>query len=183
MTSELDDSDPDAPVAVEFQEKYWRDRGKGGPRPLSEYLALFPEHRNVVIREYLAAEGVVQTLPDATAPLRVRRRPRRESRWGPTASCARSAVADRAPSTSPRTSASDARSRSRCSRRLAISGRTPSCDSTAKPRSHRASTTRGSARSSTSVAPTGSRTSRCATSRERASPGSSPRRANRAPRS
>src|SRR5262245_3224844 len=52
-----EDTDPNVRIAVRFQEAYWRDRDAGRRRSLAEYLELFPDRHEVIVREYLAAEG------------------------------------------------------------------------------------------------------------------------------
>ncbi len=44
---------PDDVIAA-FLERYWRDQDAGENRPLSDYLAQFPDHEDIVAQEYMA---------------------------------------------------------------------------------------------------------------------------------
>ena len=42
----------DERIVLAFHERYWSDHGRKDVRPLSHYLALFPEHEDLIVAEY-----------------------------------------------------------------------------------------------------------------------------------
>ncbi len=69
MTDPISDPPTTDDVLAQFLERYWNDRDAGNVRPLSHYLGLFPQHEDLVGREYFAAEaGAGEPTPDADVP-------------------------------------------------------------------------------------------------------------------
>ena len=51
-------------VILAFNERYWNDEAQGRGRPLSHYLALFPEHEDLVAAEFIAnRKGDIDAAP------------------------------------------------------------------------------------------------------------------------
>ncbi|MCB9833849.1 MAG: tetratricopeptide repeat protein [Planctomycetes bacterium] len=55
-------------VVLAFQERYWRDEADGRVRAMLDYIELWPEHEEIVAREFLALVGGSSTESSSAAP-------------------------------------------------------------------------------------------------------------------